>query len=64
MSSVLGEVQGYKYHSPIHDCFTVKVFDYKVAFNKKMSELSGKYSPNKVLKSELKTVGCFRSSQV
>ena len=55
---------GYKYHSPIDDCFTAKVFDYKAAFNKKMSELSGKYSPNKALKNGLKTVGCVRSSQV
>ncbi|XQF93733.1 hypothetical protein ACOBV9_08730 [Pseudoalteromonas espejiana] len=55
---------GYKYHSPMHECFSAKVFDYKAAFNKKMSELSGKYSPNKALKNGLKTVGCVRSSQV
>lgn len=41
---------GYKYNSQTYDCFAIKVFDYKAAFNTKMSELSGKYSPNKNLK--------------
>lgn len=40
------KVAGYKYHSPIYCRFEEKAFAYRAAFNQKMSELSGLYSPN------------------
>ncbi|WP_100642770.1 hypothetical protein [Alteromonas facilis] len=40
------EVAGHKYYSLVYDCFIEKTFVYRASFNKKMSELSGQYTPN------------------
>jgi hypothetical protein len=44
------KVASYKYHSAIHDCFVEKAFNYKAAFNIRMSELSNLYAPNNLIK--------------
>jgi hypothetical protein len=52
------QVASYKYYSQIHDCFIQKAFEYKAAFNIRMSELSNLYAPNRSIKqSATKCVG-------
>lgn len=41
------ESAGWRYHSEILEQFRATAFDFKVEFNQRMSELSGRHSPSK-----------------